>query len=263
MSKPWENDSCEQVRAYYEYYTVPQVAMLWCGVPADKIEELLDECEPIGKENEYNKNVLKHPLIPCLEPRCRAIYDAINNSRLKVGRDGGDSFYIEGQSVAYSRRTLKRCDLKEWIAKEFPNDKPAFLFDDIERSTHTAINADTFRALQADRDALKTRLDNGLEKYKILKQERDAIELELKSVREQADKMNKPSERSETTYLNIIGSLLDLMLSKSPAGKPHSIFENQSAIISALLAYYKNTPGISQRTLEEKFAAAKRSLSSN
>ena len=75
-----------------------------------------------------------------------------------------------------------------------------------------------------------------------------------------ADKTQTPGERSETTYLNIIGGLLSLMLSEPSAGKPRSTFNNQSTIISALLEHYRNKPGISQRTLEDKFAAAKRSL---
>lgn len=68
------------------------------------------------------------------------------------------------------------------------------------------------------------------------------------------------SDRAETTYLNIIGAMLALMLGKSPAGKPQSIFDNQAAIIDALLGHYEGKPGISKRTLEDKFAAAKRSL---
>jgi hypothetical protein len=54
--------------------------------------------------------------------------------------------------------------------------------------------------------------------------------------------------------------MLDLMLTKSPGGKPHSVFDNQTSIIDALLAHYDQKPGISSRTLDDKFAAAKRSL---
>jgi hypothetical protein len=49
-------------------------------------------------------------------------------------------------------------------------------------------------------------------------------------------------------------------LGKSPAGKPQSVFDNQAAIIAALLGHHEGKPGISARTLEEKFAAGKRSL---
>jgi hypothetical protein len=66
--------------------------------------------------------------------------------------------------------------------------------------------------------------------------------------------------RSETTYLNIIGAVLELMLSESPGGQTHSVFKNHSAVISALLARHEGSPGFSLRTLEEKFAIANRTL---
>lgn len=68
------------------------------------------------------------------------------------------------------------------------------------------------------------------------------------------------SPRAETTYLNIIGGLLVLMLGNSPAGKPQSVFGSQTAIIDALLGHFQSKPGIAPRTLQEKFAAATRSL---
>lgn len=69
--------------------------------------------------------------------------------------------------------------------------------------------------------------------------------------------------RSETTYLTIIGALLALVLGKTPAGKPQSVFNSQAAIIDALLAHHANVPGISKTTLEVKFAEARRRLNSN
>jgi hypothetical protein len=75
---------------------------------------------------------------------------------------------------------------------------------------------------------------------------------------------DKPiSKRAETTYLNIIGGLLSLMLGRTPSGKPQSTYLDQEGIISALLANHGEKPGIAKRTLEEKMAAAKRSLNSS
>lgn len=68
--------------------------------------------------------------------------------------------------------------------------------------------------------------------------------------------------RAEATYLNIIGALLELVLGKTPAGKPQSLFETQAAIIDALLAHHADKPGISKTTLEAKFADARRRLNS-
>ena len=69
--------------------------------------------------------------------------------------------------------------------------------------------------------------------------------------------------RERETLLNITGGLLDLLLGKTPAGKLQSVFESQAAVIDALLARYEDKPGIAKRTLEDKFAKAKLSLTSS
>jgi hypothetical protein len=68
------------------------------------------------------------------------------------------------------------------------------------------------------------------------------------------------SDRSEGAYQNIIGALLDVVLGDSPSGKPHSLFKSQSSLIDALLAHHGDKDGISQRTLDGKFAKSKRHL---
>lgn len=69
-------------------------------------------------------------------------------------------------------------------------------------------------------------------------------------------------ERAETTYLNIIGGLLGLLLGKSPSGNPYSSFKTQAAVIAALLGNYPAKAGLSERTLQQKFAEAKSRLDS-
>lgn len=71
------------------------------------------------------------------------------------------------------------------------------------------------------------------------------------------------SPRERETFLNIAGGLLGLLLERSPGGKPQSLFETQSAIIDALLVRHEGKPGITKRTLEDKFAQAKRNLTSS
>jgi len=144
--------------------------MLWCGVPPGQIEEELAK----STDHPSIRGVRRHPYIPCLEPRCRVIQDAIDGGVLACTRENGKAV-AAGELVAVERRHVSRDSLKAWIAQQFPGDKPAFLFDEVERSTHPAINADTFRAIQADRDALKTRIDNATVAYRALKEERDAL----------------------------------------------------------------------------------------
>ncbi len=201
MKKPWENDSCEHVQSYYTIYPVPVAAALWCGIPPTEIQEHLDV------STQVHRAVYRHPYIPCLEPRCRAIHEAIEKGALPVSRENGKSLDRSTEHVAPERRHVTRQNLKEWIAREFPSDKPSFLFDEIERKAHAAINADAFRALQADRDALKARIDKAEEWAKTILAERNALLSERDSLRAMVDKGLTATERN--TLLTIIAALCD------------------------------------------------------
>ena len=251
MIKPLENDSCEAVQAYFTVYQVSVAAALWCGIAPEEVQESLAICTT------PSRGVFKHPYIPCLEPRCRAIHDAIDKRLLPCSRENGN---VVEEHVAVERRHVSRQHLKDWIAAQFPSDKPAFLFDDIERDTHSAISADAYRSLQADREALQAKIEKAREEYKKLRAEKNQIAADNLSLQEQLQNPKLLGPRSETTYLNIIGSLVAVMLGRSPAGKANSVFDNQSAVISNIVAHYRDKSGISQRTLEEKFAAANKSL---
>lgn len=63
-------------------------------------------------------------------------------------------------------------------------------------------------------------------------------------------------KRSETTYLNIIAALLEVIIGKSPGLKKPPVFNSEAELIDHL----KEIParGISKTTLELKFAEAKR-----
>jgi hypothetical protein len=256
MKKPWENDSCEAVKAYFTIYPVPMAAAFWCGIPPSDVDEQLSAATEIGRA------IYRHPYISCLEPRCRAIHEAIEKGSLPCSRENG-KVVDSSDHVAPERRHVSRQHIKEWIAKEFPSDRPAFLFDEIERKTHSAINAESFRALQADRDSLYAQLEKAKSDFQKLRQDKEKLERVNKSLMTKIEKHGTPGERAETTYQNIIGAMLDLILKESPGGQAHSIFTNQAVIIQALLGYHEGKPGISARTLEEKFAEAKRSLNAS
>jgi hypothetical protein len=254
MDKPWEQDSCKHVQSYYTVYPVPAAAALWCRIPENEVQQHLAEATAVGRA------VYRHPYIPCLEPRCRAIHEAIEKGALHVSRGNGKSIDGTTEHVAHERRHVTRQDLKEWIAREFPSDKPPFLFDEVERNAHAAINADSFRALQADRDALRVDIQKVRDRCEAQLRELDALRGERDSLRAMVDGQTKAHPRAEAIYLNIIGGLLDLMLRTTPAGNRGSVYGSQAAIISALLAHHGGTPGIADSTLEQKFAAANQSI---
>lgn len=256
MSTPNGYNSCEQIQSYYTLYPVPVAALLWCGSPPDQVNDHLSHAK------ETLRGVFFLSYMQCLEPRCKAIHNAIDSGALPVCREKG---VVVDDHVAPEKRHLRREDLKAWIAKEFPDDKPEFLFDKVERSTHSSIDAQAFQSLQVELEACSSELKRARALNQNMTKERDNLVTERDALESCIEKMTKESstinQRSETTYLNIIGAMLELMFATSPAGQKHSIFSNQSAVISALLGYHSDKPGISDRTLEAKFSEAKKSIS--
>lgn len=48
------------------------------------------------------------------------------------------------------RRTVRHKDIKAWFTEFYPDQRPAFLFDEVERNTHAVINKDTFQDLKEE-----------------------------------------------------------------------------------------------------------------
>ncbi|WLX58533.1 protein kinase [Klebsiella pneumoniae] len=163
--------------------------------------------------------------------------------------------------MAKHRLTIRHSDLKAWMAKNYPNQKPSFLFDVVEQQLHAGITVDAYQTLQAENKRLNIRLANAVKTFQQQKQEISELQGERDSLRQMVDNAVQHIDgRSETTYLNIISGLLSLMLGNSPSGRKMSEFANQGAIISAMLAHFEGIPGISVRTLEGKFSEANKSL---
>jgi len=75
---------------------------------------------------------------------------------------------------------------------------------------------------------------------------------------EHVERVSRPLlTRERDTLLNIIGALVELIQTHKPGRN------SDAAVIHELIDNYSDKPGIKQRTLQEKFAAAKRSLLSN
>ncbi len=244
-------NSCDEVKAYYTSYPVQVAAALWCGVPPMDLQDVLSVAVETGR------NIYAHHKISCLEPRCRAIHAAIDNDKLLCGRDGRGRAFESQDHVAPERRTIARQDLKEWIKKEFPSDKPEFLFDKIERETHAAINVDSFRALQADREALERQLKTA---NKNLQEMETKYYEAIAKLKQYEARQNQPGteldQRAETTYLNIIGALLSCLTGDFK----ETIFPSEAALRTFIDEKYDGYYGLTSRTLAGKFAAAKKSI---
>lgn len=204
MKKPWEDDSCETVQACYAVYHVPIAAALWCGVPADQVAEELRHAVPIGQSNALGRAILRHPYLKCLEPRIRAIHAAIDAGELSACREDGRKV---DDHVAYERRHVYGLDLKEWAKKIAPTERPAFLFDEIERNVHSAISMDSYQALKAAHDAKEHKLTQANERIRELNESKGTMESELAGLRAMVDNALTTTERN--TLLIVIAALCD------------------------------------------------------
>ncbi|MDH1440353.1 hypothetical protein N5O88_10250 [Pseudomonas sp. GD03721] len=234
------------------YYRPIEAALRWCNLIAyeEQILEKSRDC-PLLLSRAF-------PQWPCLHANTDRIFDAVRNHELPYGCLGIS--VPLGTEVDCTLLTVRHTDLKQWMSCHYPDQRPAFLF---ERSPElfSELSIGTYLALQADRDALQLQVKSIQTIHQELLDELQATGLERESLKTLLKSQGKLSNRSEEVYLHIIGALLKLLLGHSPSGKPHSVFRSQSAIVSALIAHHENVPGITKRTLDEKFAAAKRSLS--
>lgn len=262
--QPWENDSCATLQACYSVYHVPLAAALWCGVPPDRLEQELRLAVPIGQSNALGRAILRHPYIRCLEPRIRAIHAAIDAGEIQACREDGRK---TDDHVAYERRHVYGLDLKEWAKKIAPTERPAFLFDDIERNIHSGINAETYRTLKSAHDAKEIKLTEANARIREIEAIKREVELERDQLRAMIDALTDqlknadvPGDRAETTYQNIIAALLDCIAGNVPDVEKHPSFESEAKLIEAIDEHYRGYGGLSKSNLSRKFPEAKRNL---
>jgi hypothetical protein len=196
------------------------------------------------------------PQWPALHAATEKIYDAVRNGELPFGCLGIS--VPRGSYVEPFQLTIRHSDLRHWMQVYYPDQKPDFLFE--SGGDAHKVSFGSFLALQADRDTLLREL-NTLQHYlQDILQDLQTIGLERDDLKAMVKTHTQLSARSEITYQNIIGVLVDLFLGHSPAGNPLSVFKSQAAIVDAIIARHQDVPGLSKRTLDEKFAAANRSL---
>lgn len=185
----YDNKSCNALQK--PFYRPVEVAIRWCGLIKEesKILSALDTNDMIPKTGQF-------PLWPCLQANTEKIFDAIMHNELPHGRDG--KTVSNDDHVAKQRLTVRHNDLKIWMSQYYPDQKPEFLFDETERKTHSAINADSFRALLADRDALQTQLTGVTAELREVTEERDKLKIISSSLSDQI------SERERQTVLKLI-----------------------------------------------------------
>ncbi|WP_339492681.1 hypothetical protein [Pseudomonas rhizophila] len=236
------------------FYRPIDAALRWCNLT--RYEAQIVQADWARPEN----LAVLFPQWPNLHIAIERILDAIRNGELPYGCLGISVPF--GSYVEPFQLTIRHSDLRRWMEIHYPDHKPSFLFESGE-DTPAKVNLGTFLSLKADRDELSRELQAQRQRFQEVLAELQSIGLERDDLKALAKTNGQLSERGEQTYHTIIGALVSLLLDHSPAGKPLSVFTNQAAIVDAIVARHKDVPGLSKRTLDEKFAVANRSLKKN
>lgn len=235
------------------YYRPIEAAIRWCGLLRFE-QRILGTLGP--RASPTAEEFSQWPLLHLYAER---IFDALTHGELPGGKAG---IVLDAQRPTLDdpELTVRHVDLKAWMSQYYPGCRPAFLFDDIERTVHSMVSVDTLNILLADREAIKVQFAELVQVHESLRVAHEALVMKQATRETDDEEAREPSLRSEATYLNIIGGLLTLLLGRSPSGTAYSTFRSMNAVISALLAHYEGRPGLSERTLWSKLAQARRYL---
>jgi hypothetical protein len=233
------------------FYRPVEAAIRWCNLMAYESQIL---------EAEWNNPELlplTFPQWPCLPANTEKIFDAVLNHELPYGIFGSPA--TSEKPLDRRLLTVRHIDLKWWMSHYYPDQRPAFLFGGFSAESQK-ISIGTYLILKADRDALEIELNTIKSAYRELTEQLKTIGIERENLRTLAQKQGRFSERSELGYQRVLGALIETLLGFSPSGKPNSVFGSQAAIVDSITAHYEGVAGLSKRTLDEKFANARRSL---
>lgn len=194
------NDSCKELRYLAASYDACTLALLWCGVPDDELEEERNLCTKVGP-NGLLQGVFNHPKNLCVKVKTQILARAMESNQIKFSRDGGLEGYLKDIGhVAWDRRQITGNSLKSFLMEYYPQEKPSFLFNEFERGINENITIESYQTLEAERDALKVRLDKAAEVWRNQKERIEELE-------EKAERPVSTSQRR--TLLTIIAALCD------------------------------------------------------
>jgi len=181
------------------YYRPIEAALRWCNLTAHEVDILqITGVSLLPPAHAF-------PQWPCLRANAEKIIDAIQNSELTKGREGRT--IAPGEPVSKEKITVRHTELKQWMAKHYPDQKPKFLFDDIERNTHAMFNAETFQALQAERDAAKASIEVAKQLAQSKVEELNSVRAQLDALAVQVKEIGSLDSRERKTLLIIIATL--------------------------------------------------------
>lgn len=238
------DDDCAAIVSEMAVYDVRTAVALWCAGGKDH-NVILENMKPVG-ESGASRIIYNHPYISCVDARSRLIVSLMEKGLLPYGRKDAEP---EEGHIAYEKRHFKAKHLKAYLEQHYPNEKPAFLFGQIERARSAGISPDEYTALVVERDLLKARVNKGLKLY-------EEKQKEVAELKKQLAARTNPSVKAEENYLRIIAALLDCI--KQEGAFDGFNYESEAKLRDFISTKYDGYRGLSSRHLAQVFAEAKK-----
>ena len=238
----------DELSAPYTFYSVPVAAALWCGISKGDVEAELARCVKV------EEGIWRHPEFPGFEFRCRTLHDAIDRHCFHHFDKHGKRFFGR---LAPDEIHLQHSELKRWMEENHPKHRPPFLFGEAKQSLQLGVTAEIYHALLADLDAMKAANSEISATLAQAQNDNQILRAEIDSLAKELHHERNVDARARSTYVTLIGALVELMFGKTIRGTRHSIFRSQAELVDVLVEKYGHLPGIAKRTLETKFAEAK------
>lgn len=233
-----------------DYHPI-EVAIHWCNL-AKHANEILSVAL-------YSPDKLLglFPQWPYLHGYTERIYDAINCGELPAWYLGHKC--RPGSEVNRAYVTVRRCDLRAWVVRYYPDEKPRFLFSALDEHTH-CVSLGAHLAQKSELEATARELKKVRQHYAVRTAELESEVSECHAVIARFNLSLQATDETKAAHYLIIGSLIAITAGKSPNGQVQSIYKNQSAMVEEITSRFAKIPGLSKRTLDRKFAQARRCL---
>jgi hypothetical protein len=233
------------------YYHPIDAAILWSDLAAHETEIVqvaLRKPELLLKE---------FPQWPFLHAYNERICDAIACQELPATYLG--QAISPGSRLEHAYMCIRHSDLRIWVARYYPDDKPDFLFSkNIDHAECVSLGAHL--AQRAELECARGELTKLREIYSSVQLELKTLTQDHHNLASDLEKLDTPSEVSTVVFYVIIGALLDVTVGKNADGQVQSVYKNQAAVVDAIITRFPSQPGLSKRTLDRKFAEAHRQL---
>lgn len=195
------------------------------------------------------------PRWPKLHLNSDRLFCALLNGELAYGKKGVTC--LDPNLLNDPELTVCEVHLKAWMKQYFPEEKPKFLYGLAERR---GLSWAALDYMSTTRTALEMDLNLCVKDKVQLMEDNTKLNRRISELMCKLEPEEPLSDRGRSVLLNIIGGLLTALRGSSSSGQRYSQFDNDADIIEKIIFYHGGRVGITERTMQKHFAAARRSL---